>query len=204
MLRKSGLLKIFIALFIPLLLSACENSTDNNPPEANAASFPNKVGDQWIYAVHDSLTGSVDTLTVSIVGTTTGNGKDLTIWTRKSNTYNDTIYINVDKSTVNYYEDSYPNVVDHKIVFPLVVGKTWTNPDQVTDSSIVKNKEAVSVPADNFSDAFRIERNWGGFNVYGYSITWFVENVGIVKMYRRIQGFDNIRETWELLSYNVQ
>ncbi len=204
MLRKSALLKIFIALFIPLLLSACENSMENNPPEANATSFPNKVGDQWVYAVQDSLTGSVDTLTVSIVGTTTGNGKDLTVWVRKSNTYNDTIYVNVEKSTVNYYEDSFPNVVDHKIVFPLEVGKTWNNPDQVYDSSIVKNNEAVSVPADNFSNAFRIERNWGSFNVYGYSITWFVENVGIVKMYRRIQGFDNIKETWELLSYNVQ
>ncbi len=204
MLRKTDFYKIFVVLFISLLLSACKNSTETNPPEVNTASFPNKVGDEWVYSVHDSLSGSVDTLTVSIVGTTTSNGKDLTIWVRTSHTYNDTIYVNVDKSTVNFYQDAYPNVVDHKIVFPLEVGKTWTNPDQVSDSSIVKNKESIAVPADNFSDAFRIERNWGGFNVYGYSVTWFVENVGIVKMYRRIQGFDNIKETWDLMSYNVQ
>jgi hypothetical protein len=203
MFRKSDLLKIIIILVIPLLLSACENSTENNPPETNTGSFPNKVGDQWVYAVHDSLTGSVDTLTVSIVGQTRGNGKDLTMWVRRSTVYNDTLYVYVDRNTVYYYQDAYPNVVDHKIVFPLEVGKTWTNPDQVSDSSIVKNKEPVSVPADNFVSAFRIERNWGGFNVYGYSVTWFVENIGIVKMYRRIQGFDNIRETWELISYNV-
>ncbi len=204
MLRKTDLYKIFILLFISLLLSACKNSTENNPPEVNTGSFPNKVGDEWVYAVHDSLSGSVDTLTVSIVGTTTGNGKDLTIWVRNSHTYNDTLYVNVDKSTVYYYEDAYSNVVDHTIVFPLEVGKTWTNPDEDSDSSIVKNKESVTVPADNFSDAFKIERNWGRSNVYGYSVTWFVENVGIVKMYRRIQGFDNIKDTWELLSYNVQ
>ncbi len=199
-----SLYRVLLLLIIPLLLSACENSTENNPPEVNTSSFPNKVGDYWVYAVHDSVAGSIDTLTVRIVGTTTGNGKDLTIWTRKSNSYNDTLYVNVDKSTVYYYEDAYPNVVDHKIVFPLEVGKTWKNPDQIYDSTIVKNKEPVSVPADNFSDAFRIERNWGGFNVYGYSVTWFVGNVGIVNMYKRIQGFDNIRETWELVSYHVQ
>ncbi len=204
MLRKSDLCKIILILIIPLLFSACENSTENNPPEAFTGSFPNKVGDQWVYAVHDSLSGSVDTLTVKIVGTTTVNGKDLTIWVRNSHRYNDTLYVNVDNSTVYYYEDPYPNVVDHKIVFPLEKGETWTNPDQVSDSSVVKNIEDVSVPAGNFSNAFRIERNWGGFNVYGNSMTWFVENVGIVKFYRRIQGFDNIKETWELLSYNVQ
>ena len=204
MLRKSGLFKLILALIIPLILSACENSTENKPPEVNTGSFPNKVGDEWVYAVHDSLNGSVDTLTVSIVGTTMGNGKDLTIWVRNSHNYNDTLYVYVDNNTVYYYEDPYPNIVDHKIVFPLEAGKTWTNPDQVSDSSIVKNIEDISVPAGNFSDAFRIERNWGGFNVYGYSITWFVENVGIVKFYRRILGFDNIKETWDLLSYNIQ
>ncbi len=203
MLWKPGLYKLFIILFAALLLSACENSTDNNPPEVNTGSFPNKVGDSWVYAVYDSLNSTVDTLTVNIVGTTTGNGKDLTIWVRESNTYKDTLYVNVDNKTVYFYEDAFPNVADHIFVFPLEKGKIWTNPDQVRDSSIVKDKEAVSVPADNFTDAFRIERNWGGFNVYGYSITWFVENIGIVKMYRRIQGFDNIKETWELLSYNV-
>jgi hypothetical protein len=204
MLWKSDQIKLILILLIPLLLSACENSTENKPPEAYTGSFPNKVGDQWVYAVHDSLSGTVDTLTVSVIGTTTGNGKDLNIWVRKSHTYNDTLYVYLDNSTVYYYNDPYPNVVDHKIVFPLEVGKTWTNPDQVSDSSIVKSTEPVSVPADDFLNAFRIERNWGGFNVYGYSITWFVENVGIVKFYRRIQGFDNIKETWELLSYNVQ
>jgi hypothetical protein len=204
MLRKYHVFKIILTLFIPLLLSACENSTENNPPEANTGSFPNKVGDQWVYAVHDSLNGSVDTLTVNIIGTTTGNGKNLTIWARKSHTYNDTLYVYLDNNTVYYYNDPYPDVVDHKFVFPLEVGKSWTNPDQAYDSSIVKKIEPVSVPADEFLNAYRIERNWGGFNVYGYSITWFVENVGIVKFYKKVQGFDNIRETWELLSYNVQ
>ncbi len=204
MFRKSDLFYVIIALIIPFLLSACENSTDNNPPEVNAGSFPNKVGDQWVYAVYDSLSASIDTLTVSIADTTRTNGKDLTIWVRKSHTYNDTLYVSVDKSTVNFYEDPNSDVVDHSIVFPLEVGKTWKNPNQAPDSSIVKSKEPVSVPADDFPNAYMIERNWGGFNVHGHSITWFVDNVGIVKMYNLEQGFVYIKEDWELLSYNVQ
>lgn len=203
MLRKSAIIKLLLVFIIPLLLSACENSTETNPPPDSTNTFPNKVGDQWIYSVYDSLSHSVDTLTISIVGTTVGNGKDLTIWTKKSNFYNDTIYVYVNRNTVYFYDDAYPTVADHKIEFPLEVGNYWINTDQVSDSSIVKNIESVTVPADTYSDAYRIERDWGSFNVYGHSVTWFVDNVGIVKLYQRIQGFDNIRETWELMSYVV-
>jgi hypothetical protein len=204
MLRKSIIYKLSAVFFISLLISACDNTTENNPPADSTKTFPNKVGDQWNYAVYDSLTGTVDTMNVKIVGTTGVNGKDLTIWARTSSTYNDTIYVNVDMNTVYFYTDPYPDVVDKKIEFPLEVGKYWINTGKITDSSIVKSIESVNVPADNFTESYRIERNWGGFNVYGYSVTWFVDNVGIVKMYRRIQGFDNIKETWELLSYTVQ
>ncbi len=201
---KSVISKILFLIIISLLFAACENSTENNPAPDNTKTFPNKVGDKWIYAVHDSVTNSEDTLTISIVGTTTGNGKNLTVWTRKSNFYNDTFYVFIDKNTVYYYTDSYPNVIDNEIVFPLEVGKYWKNPDQISDSSKVIAKETVNVPADNFPDAYRIERNWSSFNVYGHSLTWFVDNVGIVKEYVRIQGFDNIKQTWELLDYTLQ
>jgi len=185
-------------------MSSCKSSTENNPPPVNTNTFPNKVGDEWIYAIHDSLTNNVDTMIVKIVGTTVGNGKEFTIWARRSNMYNDTLYVIVDNNTVYYYTDPYPNVVDHKIEFPLEVGKYWINHDQISDSSVVKSLEPVTVPADNYPESYRIERNWGGFNVYGYSITWFVDNVGIVKMNRRIQGFDRIKESWELLTYTLQ
>ena len=112
------------------MLSACKNSTENNPPPDSTNTFPNKVGDQWVYSVYDSLSHSVDTLIISIVGTTVGNGKDLTIWTRKSNFYNDTIYVNVNQNTVYYYDDPYSNVVDHKIEFPLEEWQGFNNLDK--------------------------------------------------------------------------
>jgi hypothetical protein len=201
MLRKSAFFKLLLVFIIPLLLTACENSTETNPPPDSTNTFPNKVGDQWIYSVYDSLSHSVDTLIIRIVGMTVGNGKDLTIWTRKSNFYNDTIYVYVNRDTVYFYDDAYPIVADHKIEFPLEVGKYWINTDQVSDSSIVKNIESVTVPVDTYSSAYRIERDGGSFNVYGHSVTWFVDNIGIVKLYQRIQGFDNIKETWELLDF---
>lgn len=204
MLRKSNIIKVLIVLTVTLLLSACENSTENNPRPDSTSTLPNKVGDKWIYSVYDSLSNTADTLIISIIGTTISNGKQLTIWTRKSDFYNDTIFVNVDRNTVYYYDDPYPNVVDYKIVFPLEVGRYWINPDKAHDSSTVKAIELVTVPVDNFTDAYRIERDWGSFNVYGHSVTWFVDNVGVVKLYQRIQGFDNIKQTWELLSYTVQ
>ena len=182
---------------IPVLFAACENSTEtkNQPPD-NTAVFPNMVGDKWIYAVYDSLNNSTDTLTVEIVGTTTSiNDKSLKIWLFKSRTFNDSMFVNAGKDTVYFYEDSYANFVDHKLVFPLEVNNSWINTDQQFDSTVVKGIESVTVPSDTYPDAYRLERFWSSFNVYGYSVTWFVNNVGIVKMYRRIQGFDNIRES---------
>jgi hypothetical protein len=204
MLRKSKIIKVLIPLFITVLLSACNNTTENNPGPDTTSTFPNKVGDKWIYSVYDSLSSSTDTLIISIIGTTISNGKQLSIWTRKSDFYNDTIYVNVSRNTVYFYDDPFPIVVDYKIEFPLEVGRSWINPDKAHDSSIVKAREPVTVPADNYSDAYRIERDWGSFNVYGHSVTWFVDNVGVVKLYQRIQGFDNIKQTWELLSYSFQ
>lgn len=204
MLSRIKIYKALPLLIIPLLFSACENSTENNPPPDTITTFPNKAGDQWIYAVYDSLSGSVDTMTVKIVKTITANGKELSVWARNSNSYNDTLYVNIEGNTVYFYTDPYPNNVDKKIEFPLEVGNYWKNPDQISDSSIVKAVESVTVPADIFPEAYRIERTWGGFNVYGYSETWLSDNVGIVKMYQRILGFDNIKQTWELLSYSVQ
>ncbi|HSD64780.1 MAG TPA: hypothetical protein VLB50_13340, partial [Ignavibacteriaceae bacterium] len=95
------------------------------------------------------------------------------------------------------------NFIDHKLVFPLNIGNYWNNQNQIFDSTIVKSIESVTVPADNYNDAYRIERNWTSFNIRGYSITWFVNNVGIVKMDRKVQGFDNIKESWELISYTL-
>jgi hypothetical protein len=203
MLIKSKIYKILFVLIIPLILSACENSTENNPPPENAGTFPNTVGDQWVYAVHDSLTGTVDTMTVKIVRTETINGKEATVWSRRSNMFTDTLYVNVNNNVVSYYKDPTLTVVDHKIEFPLETGKYWKNPDRIADSSIVKAIESVAVPVGTYPAAYRIERNWAGLNIYGYSITWFVDNVGIVKMYTKIQGFDIKNETWELLSYTV-
>lgn len=191
-------------LMLPLIFTACENSTENkNPSPTGTTLFPNMVGDKWTYTIYDSLANSVDTLNMKIIGTTTGGGKSLTIWVMESRVYNDTFYVHVDHDTVKYYDDPIPNAVEHKLVFPLQIGNFWKNQYQLSDSTVVKSIESVNVPANTYNDAYRIERNWTSFNIHGFSITWFVNNIGTVKMYRRIQGFDNIKETWELIRYTV-
>lgn len=202
--KKSFIYSGLIILLLPLMFMACENSTENkNPSPTGSDLFPNTVGDKWTYAIHDSITGSVDTLVMRIVGTITASGKSLSIWVRKSNFYNDTFYVNIDHDTAKYYDDPIPDVVDHKFIFPLKIGNYWKNSNQFSDSTIVKSIDLIIVPANTFNDAYRIERNWTSFNIRGYSKTWFVNNVGIVKMDQKVQGFDNIKETWELVSYTV-
>ena len=203
MLNKLVFYKIILILFVSLLIASCESSTDNNPSPESTAVFPNEVGDEWIYAVHDSVSNSTDTLRVNIIGTVRSNGKNLKIWVRKSQTISDTFYVTAENNTVYFYAASDPNVADQTIEFPLVVGKYWLNPGKQFDSTIVRTRESVTVPTDTYPDAFRLERRWGSFNIYGNSTTWFADNVGIVKLYRRIYGFDNVKETWELLSYTV-
>lgn len=203
-LKKSFIYSGLVILLLPLMFMACENSTENKNPSPSAATlFPNVVGDRWTYTIHDSLTGSVDTLNMKIVGTTTGNGKSLTVWAVDSRIYTDTLYVHIDRDTVKFYDDPVPNNVDYKFVFPLMIGNHWMNQYQLYDSTMVKSIEWVTVPADTYNDAYRIERHWTSFNIHGYSITWFVNNIGIIKMDRSILGFDNIRESWELISYKL-
>ncbi len=202
---KASIFRLMLIVLIPLLFAACENSTENkNPLPVNSDVFPNNVGDKWVYTVYDSLSNSYDTLTVDIVGTTTGHNKTLKIWLYRSHIYNDSMFVNVSNDTVYFYQDSYANLTDHEFVFPLSVNKYWYNTDLQSDSTIVKDKEAVTIPFGSYPDAYKLERRWGSFNVYGYSETWFVNNVGIVKMYRRILGFDNIKEIWELINFTTQ
>jgi hypothetical protein len=205
MFRKKYLIVIELILILPLLFVACEKSSVTNPPTtANTSSFPNKVGDKWIYAVHDSINNSIDTLVIEIVGTVSINNQTLSVWLMNSNSYKDSSFVSADSESVVFYQDRNATLTDHKYELPLVVGNYWYNPGQQFDSTIVKSKEEVTVPANVFPEAFKLERKWGSFNVYGNSDTWIVNNIGIVKLYRKIYGYDNINETWELLSYNIQ
>ncbi|HSD63676.1 MAG TPA: hypothetical protein VLB50_07750, partial [Ignavibacteriaceae bacterium] len=104
--------KILIILLLPLVFNACENSTENkNPSPSGTSLFPNTVGDKWTYAIQDSLTHSIDTLSLRIIGNIPVNGKSYSVWVRKSNIYNDTFYVSVDHDTVKYYDDPTPNFI---------------------------------------------------------------------------------------------
>jgi len=198
--------KLLLVLAVIMILASCENSTENkNPKPAGTDVFPNKVGDKWTYAVFDSLTNTTDTLNVQIVGTTLStNNKSLNIWVFNSRTFNDSMFVSVTDSVVYFYEDRNATLLNQEIEFPLEINKYWVNPHLQFDSTKVTAKESVIVPADTYPDAYRLERTWLSLNVHGHSITWFVDNIGIVKFYQRIQGFDNINQTRELLSYIVQ
>jgi hypothetical protein len=198
-------IKLLVLSAVTVYFAACESSTSNtNPKPADTDVFPNKVGDKWTYSVYDSLSGTTDTLNVQIVGTTLNtNNKSLKIWIFNSRFFNDSLFVSVTDSAVIFYEDRNATLLNQVFEFPLEINKYWMNPNLQFDSTMVTAKESVTVPSGTYPDAYRLERTWLSLNVHGHSKTWFVNNIGIVKLYERIQGFDNINQTRELLSYIV-
>ncbi len=59
------------------------------------------------------------------------------------------------------------------------LGAGWRG-DFVTDTCWVPSGSEISVPAGDFSVAFRVEETWGALNSYGAVTTWIVPGVGVV------------------------
>ena len=176
------------------------------------AGFPHAVGNWWIYDVYDSVRSTSDTVTVTIVDTTRlENGALATVWLYEYPDRVDTQYVTVSGDTVNMYSDRQrsTNFRSARYVLPLEVGNGWRGL-LISDSTIVRDKDSVCVTAGCLPGGFRIESNWGGFNVYGHRTDWLVPGIGVVSIHLQwictvcMGPFPGINEYWDLLSYDVQ
>ena len=191
------------ALTIILSISACDDSSVNNPPNT-IDDFPNSGGTTWKYIVTDSLSGSTDTLKVTVDGNTTiSNGQDVTIWQLAFTDSMDSNYVLIDHDSVKIFEDKEFLTNNIKLVFPLQVGSTWKGDYITTDSFYVSGTTQLSTPAGTFNDVYIIERFYGGFNEYNKMTIWFVNNVGIVKLYKRDVTLGFLNEVRELIEYDI-
>lgn len=200
--------KNLLTLFLPLigfliLISSCKQNPAQPPSAKPTDYFPNQIGNTWIYSFYDSVTNNADTVTIKITGETTlPDNKRATIWQRKFSNYTDTFLVSIYADTVRIIpkQNIYVEWINTKFIFPLYVGLKWVG-DFIRDTCMVVEKSSYTVPAGSFTNTFRIDEWWMGFNDYGAKSIWFVPKVGIVKV--RTIRFLVSNENWELLSYNV-
>ncbi|MDB5033854.1 MAG: hypothetical protein JWQ98_1095 [Chlorobi bacterium] len=202
---------IFLAvvLFTVGIVSAgCDNTVDKPIVQfpAPAADFPNAVGSRWTYSVYYLPKKQYDTLTVTIYGDTMlADGRRASIWRYAWSSDADTEYVTNRGDTVKgYFNDSAGYELADEYVYPLVPGKRWA--DGIPgDTSLVVNTGTYSVPAGNFSQAVRIDRQFPKQRDALWLSTWVAPSVGIIawKKYHFDFGpFEQVgSEEYQLLRY---
>ncbi len=198
-----------------LLVAACDDDTPltGGGGRSSGITIPTAVGVLWTYEVYDSLTGTTDTVQVSIVDTvTTDSIGPVTVW--KYN-HGDSVviqYVTAIGDTLYIYDDSTSTTPAEKYVFPFLLGRYWIGPlEGVSDTSRVIGYGTISTPAGAFANATRIDRSWmidfeGGGN---FSTTWLEPHVGIVLRHVLKQWSDGttihqtVNEVRTLLSYDL-
>ena len=203
---NKNLIYLSLVLLIPLLLISCRKKSTVTRSHENQVLeyFPNSIGSRFIYFYFDSLSMHSDTVTVSIVDTITyDNIKQLTVWEYIYSSKIDTRYVYSSGDTVKIYNDLENWWINTTYLFPLEIGKGWRG-GFINDTSTVVDQVSITVPAGEFANTFLIEETWGALNEYGYILTWFVPEVGIVKKLNWQRGWSSwARETWELIGYHI-
>lgn len=175
--------------------------------------FPNSVGSKWIYLVIDSIKNTLDTVSVEIIDTKIlPNNFSVAVWlfscvNNSGACFDDTLYVRTDGDTVFtfLYNWQYNRVYGKaSYIFPLVVGNGW-NIDY--DISLVTEEDSISINAGTITEAFRVQRQRIGAPTYElFADTWFVHNIGLLKMDLIEIDTWSIRfrhEHWELIYYHL-
>lgn len=195
---QTKLLLICSLMLLSIIISCKDSST--SPNTSSTDIFPNKLGSNWIYAHHDSLSHLSDTLTVTIVGATTlSNNQSAMIWQYRRSTNIDTVYVFNAGDTVRFVTNTH----SFRILFPLQIGSKWGG-DYLNDTIRILQKAPISVVAGTFADSYEIQETWGGLNDYGQFTRWFVPNAGFVRIYHTGASFGMANETFELINYSIR
>ena len=185
------------------------------------SSFPLTPGSTWTYAVYDSTAPpKQDTLQVSILQTDTTSGKIQSLWEFKYTDHTDTITVVSSGSTLHFaFPQGFASPQGFavtKIVFPLEVGKKWS--DDTSGYSVV-SKDTVSWSGGTFNESYQMVQKinahldkgtityWSDKGTITY---WMEPNIGLVKAHYN-EGFgttptgpfSSYYATWTLLSYKI-
>jgi len=170
-----------------------------------AGQFPLTVGSRWVYAVHDSISGSNDTVHVMIIGTTRfAGGKPATLWQYRSGTSVDTQYVVRSGDTIRFYRSSDPGSITLGLVFPLSKGRTSSVLPPGTTR--VQNVLTAKTPAGAFRHSFEVSYRPAVRNLVGGTTYTVAPRVGIVRISRVTLDTIELRRErtlWQLLSWSI-
>ncbi len=213
-------IKYYFTFFLLVLITACSKEKNQNINTASNQTFPDKVGDHWVYKYDDLISNDMQYIYVDIVGTTTlPDGQSATIWTStlqdKSNTKYliDSSFVTVDGQKAVFYAPPCLTCTDHtayekrRYIFPLQVGNTWFTDKFFGDTTRVLNKKSLTVPAGTFSNTFQLSKTVGYVtNSFTKDSIWITTNIGMTKYYQDAYSLGPIpgNGIWELESYDLK
>ncbi len=184
-------------------LSACRKDGDAAVP-TTGTYFPNAVGNEWRYAVYDSVSRQASALTVRVVGTATlSDGQPATVWRYAFATRVDTQYVALRGDTVRAYAGRDARRSQRVVwaVLPLQVGAHWQS---VAQTSQVVRQGPVTTPAGTFPQTLTVHHvDARCCNYYLREDSGLAPGVGLVRYGRLENGFGRGRSSWTLVSYRV-
>lgn len=188
---KFQFIKIIVLALLLFSLANCkkDNAAENETPQGIVTeSYPNQVGDSWLYLLYNSGTYSYDRLRITNTGTTKlANGLPVSKLMVEYPTVTDTNFIYVTKDTIRLYETRAKNSCLEGYVLPLSKGKTWSgfNNAMSSDKTTVIKEITIEVFPHMFYKGYEMYRQ-GWIFEGGYSyIFWYVPGIGVVKKFRR-------------------
>ena len=212
---KKLVMKIGVAVHIILLfIFSCtrDNASFNN--EIATDSFPDKVGDTWLYHVTDTAftNQNIDSvreydMQVSVVDSTVlPGGVTSNIWVYKSPNGTDTNYVVFTADTMNFEIFRGPEiVVVRRYIEPLQLHQSWEYSAGSVHEVTIDSVADVQVDANQFYV----------YHIFGYPgrpdeiihlEEYVASNVGVVKRYYNNSGTTNPFQhhiTWSLVSYHL-
>jgi hypothetical protein len=204
-------------------LPSCQTNSIAVP--AGALQYPSAEGDFWVYKVTNYQKNTIDTVTVSVVGSIRdplGPGS-FTILQLKWPDKIDSQYVSIASDTLTFYKrlSGYSPQVEYAmtnlIVYPLATGKNYVLPRQnsayTSDTVRMISSRSVDVNLNQGLRSFTAFREEKVFTLdrmtpMGQFIIFtdeFVPGIGIIKgtITRRIGASPAAVAAWQLLNANV-
>lgn len=200
---------LFISIImIWLALAGCDVNKKNPVQQESAftmSEFPMDVYTRWTYSVHDTITGTYDTVDVLIFDTTHFPEEHYaTVWLFSGlvNSYGRDC-VSIFGDTLKFFHNR-SSVADRYLVFPIEIGNGWGfSHNAGYDSDVVVTEEPVSVPYGEMT-AYRIhcETTPLALDLIRFSNIWLAPGVGLVKA-EYASGFRIVDhyEIWELIEF---
>ncbi|UCE23667.1 MAG: hypothetical protein JSU74_10245 [Candidatus Zixiibacteriota bacterium] len=209
---KRLILVVSCALIVALAILSCDRTSTDSVDATlvtekfkGANYFPNNVGTEWIYQVHDVLTGTYDTVTVLIVAEDVWQSLDVTVWEYWWRDRVDTQFVAADEDAISFYYKEFSLPVA-KYNLPLVHGDSWVYPHCFgLATASVFYVDTCPAQAGDFERCFEYYTHVEGvaWDDDSYYNGWLAPNVGLVYGSRSEEfNYSMIsKDIWVLLEY---